>query len=207
MSEAKPKRKLGVKIQKATDVEVSTKQEDALTIAPSSAPANEAQSQPIRSFFSAPGPAAASGLASKAAPASVLASKAAPASGLASKAVAPAPLPAPAPFVATTATATATTTATPKTQSIDLTPFIETEFQLLGEAIQAEETKRSYKTPKPEAFVPQTSRGFSDFIRQTYSQFTLKAPPEEPDYDACMKLGASGADKAEMYQYQQFVRD
>jgi hypothetical protein len=189
-------RKLGVKIQKAIEEPtVVSKVEEQVPVEP------EAPSQAIRSFFSAPSapgarPTAALAPASIAAPIAISKPK---------KIISLGSIRDEQPVVSVAASLGAATV--PKTQSIDLTPFIETEFQPLAEAIQAEETKRSYKTPKPEAFVPQTSRGFSDFIRQTYGQFTLKAPPEEPDYDACMKLGASGADKAEMYQYQQFVRD
>ena len=186
-------RKLGVKIQKAIEEPIpvvsKVEEQEEQDITDVAAP-----SQAIRSFFSAPGP-----VASK--PATV-----------AVPAVAPVPTIAPTPVskpkkIISLGSIRNEEPIISKTQRIDLTPFIETEFQPIAEAIQAEETKRPYKTPKPDAFVPQTSRGFSDFIRQTYGQFTLKAPPEEPDYDACMKLGASGADKAEMYQYQQFVRD
>lgn len=191
-------RKLGVKIQKAIEESIPVvskveEQEEQDVAAPS---------QAIRSFFSAPGPVA-SKPATVAAPVPVTA--VAPVT-VAVPAIAPTPVSKPKKIISLGSIRNEEPIIS-KTQRIDLTPFIETEFQPIAEAIQAEETKRPYKTPKPDAFVPQTSRGFSDFIRQTYGQFTLKAPPEEPDYDACMKLGASGADKAEMYQYQQFVRD
>ena len=190
-------RKLGVKIQKAIEESIpvvsKVEEQEEQDITDVAAP-----SQAIRSFFSAPGP-----VVSK--PATVAVPAVAPT-------IAPVPTIAPTPVskpkkIISLGSIRNEEPIISKTQRIDLTPFIETEFQPIAEAIQAEETKRPYKTPKPDAFVPQTSRGFSDFIRQTYGQFTLKAPPEEPDYDACMKLGASGADKAEMYQYQQFVRD
>jgi len=217
MSDQKPKRKLGVKIQKALEepaAQVVSKVEEQVAEA-------EAPSQAIRSFFSARSPPGAKApVAPAPAPEAPAPAPEAPApEAPAAPAAAPKPASKPKriipigsirdeePQAKPAAVLSLGAPAVPKTQSIDVTPFIETEFQPLAEAIQAEETKRSYKTPKPDAFVPQTSRGFSDFIRQTYGQFTLKAPPEEPDYDACMKLGASGADKAEMYQYQQFVRD
>lgn len=86
--------------------------------------------------------------------------------------------------------------------------FSGTEFETLAEAIRDFETRNPYKTPLPEnGFQPQTRRGFTSFIRQTYSPFKLKLPDTKPDYDACMKLGAGGAQKAEIYQYQEFVRD
>jgi len=90
----------------------------------------------------------------------------------------------------------------------DAADFTGTEFETLAEAIRDLETRNPYKTPLPEnGFQPQTQRGFTDFIRQTYSPFKLKLPDTKPDYDACIKLGAGGATKAEIYQYQEFVRD
>ena len=92
--------------------------------------------------------------------------------------------------------------------SRDPADFTGTEFETLAEAIRDLETRNPYKTPLPEnGFQPQTQRGFTDFIRQTYSPFKLKLPDTKPDYDACIKLGAGGAQKAEIYQYQEFVRD
>ena len=90
----------------------------------------------------------------------------------------------------------------------DPTDFRGTEFESLAEAIRDLETRSPYTTPLPEdGFIPQTRRGFTDFISQTYSSFKLKLPDTKPDYDACKKLGAGGAQKAEIYQYQEFVRD
>jgi len=90
----------------------------------------------------------------------------------------------------------------------DPTDFTGTEFESLAEAIRDLETRSPYTTPLPEdGFIPQTRRGFTDFISQTYSSFKLKLPDTKPDYDACKKLGAGGAQKAEIYQYQEFVRD
>ena len=90
----------------------------------------------------------------------------------------------------------------------DPADFTGTEFETLAEAIRDLETRNPYKTPLPEnGFQPQTHRGFTEFIRQTYSPFKLKLPDTKPDYDACLKLGAGGAQKAEIYQYQEFVRD
>ena len=91
---------------------------------------------------------------------------------------------------------------------IDTTDFVETEFKDVAEAIKAEQTKNPYKTPVPaKGFISQIRRGFSGFIRQTYGQFALPSLPSVPDYDACLKMGTAGAQKAENYQYQQFVRD
>ena len=91
---------------------------------------------------------------------------------------------------------------------IDTTDFVETEFKDVAEAIKEEQTKNPYKTPVPaKGFVSQIRRGFSGFIRQTYGQFALPSLPSVPDYDACLKMGTAGSQKAENYQYQQFVRD
>ena len=91
---------------------------------------------------------------------------------------------------------------------IDTTDFAETEFKDVAEAIKEEQTKNPYKTPVPaKGFISQIRRGFSGFIRQTYGQFALPSLPSVPDYDACLKMGTAGAQKAENYQYQQFVRD
>lgn len=86
--------------------------------------------------------------------------------------------------------------------------FTGSELEQYAEAIQGEEKRSPYTIKNPETgYVPQTRRGFSNFIRETYAPFTLPLPPGEPDYDACLKLGATGATTAQIYQYQQFVRD
>jgi len=64
----------------------------------------------------------------------------------------------------------------------------------MADLIEAEEKKDLYSTTAPAAYVPETRRGFSEFIKQTYSTFEL---PEVP-------VSIESGDK---YPYQKFVRD
>jgi hypothetical protein len=70
-----------------------------------------------------------------------------------------------------------------------------------------EETTNPYKVRPdtlPKGFLPQNRRGFSYFIEQKFRQYTLKTDKQKLDYEACKALGKAGA---ELYLYQQFVRD
>lgn len=83
-----------------------------------------------------------------------------------------------------------------------------TELEELAKAIQAIEKENPYRTELPkDGFVPESRRGFSPFILQQYKRFMLPLPDKKPDYNACLALGKKGAEKAEMYQYQEFVRE
>lgn len=81
-------------------------------------------------------------------------------------------------------------------------------LQALGKPIVAEDYGNPYvqKEP-PAAYVPTTRRGFSDFIESAFRAFALPPPSEEPDFEKCAKQGASGAATAEIYLYQQFIRE
>jgi len=71
------------------------------------------------------------------------------------------------------------------------------DLQQMGDLIQEEEKKNPYDIPDgPKVYVPESRRGFSEFIKQTYDSFMLK----------------TGADKVatpigEKYPYQKFVRE
>jgi len=81
-------------------------------------------------------------------------------------------------------------------------------LQALAEPIVDEDYGNPYVQKKaPAAYVPTTRRGFSDFIETTFRTFTLPPPPDEPDFDLCAKQGAGGQAKAEIYLYQQFIRE
>jgi hypothetical protein len=80
-------------------------------------------------------------------------------------------------------------------------PILEDAF----DEIVGEETKSPYKVePDSEGFLPQNRRGFSYFIEQKFRQYTLKTDKQKLDFEACKALGTAGA---ELYLYQQFVRD
>jgi hypothetical protein len=64
----------------------------------------------------------------------------------------------------------------------------------MAELIEAEEKKDLYSTTAPSSYVPETRRGFSEFIKQTYSTFEL---PEVP----------VSIEEGDKYPYQKFVRD
>jgi hypothetical protein len=100
---------------------------------------------------------------------------------------------------------TTTTQATPPATDI-MTQIKGTDLEELAKAIQAIEKENPYRTEVPkDGFVPETRRGFSPFILQQYKRFMLPLPDKKPDYNACLALGKKGAEKAEMYQYQEFV--
>ena len=71
------------------------------------------------------------------------------------------------------------------------------DLKQMGDLIREEESKNPYDMPdEPRVYVPETRRGFSEFIKQTYEPFMLK----------------TGADKVptpvgEKYPYQKFVRE
>ena len=76
----------------------------------------------------------------------------------------------------------------------DIFGGLEGELKEMGELIISAETENLYNTEVPVAYVPQTRRGFSDFIKSTYAPFEL---PEGP-----IKIP-----EGEKYPYQKFVRD
>ena len=90
---------------------------------------------------------------------------------------------------------------------VDLTDLPEP-LQELAKPIVAEDYGNPYVQKKaPSAYVPTTRRGFSEFIETTYRSFALPPPPDEPDFELCAKQGSSGQVKAEIYLYQQFIRE
>jgi len=78
------------------------------------------------------------------------------------------------------------------TSDIDRLPAEQKEMAIL---IQKEEKRDLYNTQIPAAYVPQTRRGFSDFIKLQYKPFILPAGPiQVPEGE-------------KYYPYQKFVRD
>ena len=147
-------RKLGVKIQKAIEESIpvvsKVEEQEEQDITDVAAP-----SQAIRSFFSAPGP-----VVSK--PATV-----------AVPAVAPVPTIAPTPVskpkkIISLGSIRNEEPIISKTQRIDLTPFIETEFQPIAEAIQAEEVALD-ESALPTARREQVRRYFHE-LRKRFEQ-------------------------------------
>ena len=88
----------------------------------------------------------------------------------------------------------------------DLAKFSET-FQILGKQILDQKFGSHYLEGAPPAFVPITRRGFSESIETVYRKFILPAHEEQLDFEACAKQGVQGQTKAEMYLYQQFIRE
>ncbi len=69
------------------------------------------------------------------------------------------------------------------------------DLKAMGDLIMQEQTKDPYTTPAPDAFVPQTRRGFTEFINMQYAPFQLPAGPiENPPGE-------------KYYLYQKFVRE
>jgi len=83
--------------------------------------------------------------------------------------------------------------------------YVDDRLEALEESILGERTDDKYDIDTP-AYMPTTRRAFSKFIETTFK--SLKLPPlKEPDYDACLKKGASGQQEVEVYQYQKFIRE
>lgn len=90
---------------------------------------------------------------------------------------------------------------------LDLSKFNE-QIQPFAQSIFGEDHKNPYVLkPKPETFVPVSRRGFSESIERIFRPFILPPPPEEIDFEACAKMGSSGQQQADIYLYQQFVRE
>ena len=73
-------------------------------------------------------------------------------------------------------------------------PF-EGDLKEMGDLIRAEERADLYDTVVPDAYVPQTRRGFSNFIKTAYSNFRLPTGPIQVE------------EGEKYYPYQKFVRD
>uniref|UniRef100_A0A6C0JVE9 Helicase C-terminal domain-containing protein n=1 Tax=viral metagenome TaxID=1070528 RepID=A0A6C0JVE9_9ZZZZ len=104
-------------------------------------------------------------------------------------ALAPALAPAPAPSQATG----------PKKFVVKRPPvkFEDPNLEEMARLIREEEKKNPYENPAgPEVFVPETRRGFSEFIKETYNAFMLE--PTE---------GASPTEAGDKYPYQKFIRE
>ena len=83
--------------------------------------------------------------------------------------------------------------------------YTDDRLEALEESILGERTDDKYEIDMP-AYMPTTRRAFSKFIETTFK--SLKLPPlKEPDFDACLKKGASGQQEVEVYQYQKFIRE
>jgi len=82
------------------------------------------------------------------------------------------------------------------------------ELEKVKETIQTIEQHDSYSEKEElEPFVPQDRKSFTNFIISHYGKFGLPAKLEEPDLEACQKMGAAGQDTTQIYLYQQFVRN
>ena len=80
-------------------------------------------------------------------------------------------------------------------------------LQALAKPIVAEDYGNPYvQKEAPAAYVPTTRRGFSESIESIFRGFALPPPAEEPDFEKCAK-DAAGQATAEIYLYQQFIRE
>lgn len=73
---------------------------------------------------------------------------------------------------------------------------LEGDYAELRDLLVGEETKDPYDAPAPRTYVPETRRGFTDFITQTFNAYSLEAAP-----------GAGAIPTGEKYPYQKFVRE
>ena len=66
----------------------------------------------------------------------------------------------------------------------------------LGEGFMLEELEDPYENPAPQAYVPESRRGFANFIKMTYDDFILPPPSE-----------AQPLKPGDKYPYQKFIRE
>ena len=89
--------------------------------------------------------------------------------------------------------------------NLESAEYVDDRLEALEDSILGERTDDKYEIDTP-AYMPTTRRAFSKFIEATFK--SLKLPPlKEPDFDACLKKGASGQQEVEVYQYQKFIRE
>jgi hypothetical protein len=69
------------------------------------------------------------------------------------------------------------------------------DLEEMGELIRKEESRNPYELPAP-TYVPESRRGFSEFIKTTYDSFMLDATPS-----------ANPTPSGEKYPYQKFIRE
>ena len=77
----------------------------------------------------------------------------------------------------------------------ELATMLDSDLKEMGDLILKAETDDLYNTAVPEAYVPATRRGFSEFIKATYTTFELPAGP------------ITIPEGERYYPYQKFVRD
>ena len=108
----------------------------------------------------------------------------------------PAAAAAPAAPAAPAAVPAAPTKTSKKLELLTTVGETEPELQKLGEGFLLEELEDPYTNPAPRAYVPETHRNFSKFIKMTYADFILppvgEGPPMEP---------------GDKYPYQKFIRE
>jgi hypothetical protein len=61
--------------------------------------------------------------------------------------------------------------------------------------------------PQDKIFMPANRRGIHNFIIQTYQNYILKKPRQDPIGDACKQLAGVSSSTIENFAYQEFVRD
>jgi hypothetical protein len=81
-------------------------------------------------------------------------------------------------------------------QKLDFLAKTTPELKKLGEGFLLEELEDPYVNPAPQAYVSETRRGFSKFIKMNYADFVLPPPGQGPE----MQPG-------DKYPYQKFVRE
>ena len=73
---------------------------------------------------------------------------------------------------------------------------LEGDYAEIRDLLVAEEEQDPYEAPAPRTYVPESRRGFTDFITQTFNAYSLEAAP-----------GAGAIPTGEKYPYQKFVRE
>jgi hypothetical protein len=82
-------------------------------------------------------------------------------------------------------------------QKLEILAKIESpELKKLGEGFMLEELQDPYTNPAPRAYVPETHRNFSKFIKMNYADFILPPPGQGP-----------AIQPGDKYPYQKFIRE
>ena len=89
----------------------------------------------------------------------------------------------------------------------DLAKFNEQQQDLALDILSTERQVPYLDKENRPVFPLQSRLGFQQKVLKVYREFASIPSGQEPDFDACKKLGVGAQQEVEMYQYQKFVRE
>ena len=78
---------------------------------------------------------------------------------------------------------------------------------LMDHFTEATEAPKVPPLISPPVFVPENRRAFKHFLIQTFKDYKLPAPVDDPDPETCQKAAKLSTKELKTFQYQAFVRD